>query len=97
MSRQENSILTNEHALNREPVPLRISSENKGKQSKGKKNDQKTKEKKCTMFESMASPEFLLAPSESPLSEAYIHDHCATQPRNIVALNLLYLNHFSLP
>ena len=49
------------------------------------------------MFESMASPGFLLAPSESPLSEAYIYDHCATQPRNIVAINLLYLNHFSLP
>ena len=40
------------------------------------------------MFESMASPGFLLAPSESPLSEAYIHHHCATQPRNIVALIL---------
>ena len=46
MSRQKNSILTNEHVLNREPVPLGISSENKGKQTKGKKIIKKLKRKK---------------------------------------------------
>ena len=46
MSRQKNSILTNEHVLKREPVPLGISSENKGKQTKGKKIIKKLKRKK---------------------------------------------------
>ena len=105
MSRQKNSILTNEHVLNREPVPLGISSENKGKQTKGKEIIKKLKKKKtkCTMFEIMASPGSYslpggLAPSESLLSEAYIRGplrHAATE--SVVALNLLYLNHFSLP
>ena len=45
MSWQKNSILTNDHALNREPVPLRISSENKGNKPK-EKNDKKKNKKK---------------------------------------------------
>ena len=105
MSRQKNSILTNEHVLNREPVPLGISSENKGKQTKGKEIIKKLKKKKlsvqCSRLWLLRDSYSLpggLAPSESLLSEAYIRGplrHAATE--SVVALNLLYLNHFSLP
>ena len=57
----------------------------------------KQKEKKCAMFESMHGFSGILTRSPEDSLPTYILDHCATQPLNIVALNLLYLKRFSLP
>ena len=49
----------------------------------------KQKEKKCAMFESMHGFSGILTRSPEDSLPTYILDHCATQPLNIVALNLL--------